>query len=158
MRARYMFAFVACAVLTLGVATARAADGPLVEVPLDIDVYAEPGGVGEPVAMIKGGTQVSLATEDDHWCNVYGPNVPGGKGWIWCGMGDDKQNYAVKPVVAEKPAEPDKGGGTAAPVKSDCKTIGPNEEAGGGSSDPKVTYKCVDVGDGTRECCFYTQP
>ena len=87
-----------------------------------------------------------------------------GHQWIWCGMGDDGQNYAVKPVVAEKPAEPDMGGGgaggggAAEPMKYDCKIIGPNEGAGGGSNDPKVTFKCEDIGDGKKECCFYKEP
>jgi hypothetical protein len=34
-------------------------------------------------------------------------------------------------------------------MKYDC-TIGPNEEAGGGSNDPKVTFKCEDIGDGKK--------
>ena len=164
MSARSAFVFALLAAFSLSVGPVCAADGPAVIVPLDVDVYAKPGGVGKPVAIIKGGTQVNLAKEDDHWCKVYGPKVPNGEGWIWCGMGDDGQNYAVKPVVAEKPAEPDMGGGgaggggTAEPIKSECKIIGPNEGAGGGSDDPKVTFKCVDIGDGKKECCFYTQP
>ena len=32
------------------------------------------------------------------------------------------------------------------------------EGAGGASPDPKVTFKCVDIGDGKKECCFYKQP
>jgi hypothetical protein len=85
-------------------------------------------------------------------------------------MGDDKQDYSLTPVVAEKPAQPDAnggagggGGGAAEPIKYDCKIIGPNEGAGGGSSDPKVTFKCIYIPDegenkGRKECCFYKQP
>jgi hypothetical protein len=50
------------------------------------------------------------------------------------------------------------GGGSAQPMKYDCKIVGPNEEAGGGSNDPKVTFKCVDTGNGKKECCFYKEP
>jgi hypothetical protein len=170
MSTRSTLVFSVLAAMALSVAPVFAADGPLVEVPLPVDVYAEPGGVGKPVGVIEGPKEVNLATKrDDDWCKVYGANVPGGTGWIWCGMGDDGKNYAVKPVAAEKPAEPDMGGGAggggggaAEPIKSECKIIGPNEGAGGGSDNPKVTFKCVDIVEGEnkgkKECCFYTQP
>ena len=105
MSARYAFGFAAFAAVALGVATARAGDGPLVEVPLDVDVYADPGGVGKPVAMIRGKRPPPERRRS--LVPVYGPKVPGGKGWIWCGKGDDGQDYSVKPVaggVEEKPA------------------------------------------------------
>jgi hypothetical protein len=86
------------AALVVGPATAG--DGPLVKVPLDVDVYAQPGGVGKPVGMLKGGTKVHLATKgEDHWCKVYDNNVPNGEGWVWCGIGDDGQNYALTIVT-----------------------------------------------------------
>ena len=133
MSTRSTLVFSVLAAMALSVAPVFAADGPRVEVPLPVDVYAEPGGVGKPVGVIEGPKEVNLATKrDDDWCKVYGANVPGGTGWIWCGMGDDGKNYAVKPVAAEKPAEPDMGGGAggggggaAEPIKYDCKTIGP---------------------------------
>jgi hypothetical protein len=122
-------------------------------------------------------SEVNLINENDHWCNVQGADVPvpGNIGWVWCGIGDDGKNYGLKPVAAEAPAEPDatpmgggggggmapdagQVGGGAQPTKYDCKIIGPNEEAGGGSNDPKVTFKCEDAGDGKKECCFYKQP
>jgi hypothetical protein len=49
---------------------------------------------------------VYLLKEDDHWCNVQGDDVPGGPGWIWCGMGDDGKNYAVSPVAADMTEPP----------------------------------------------------
>jgi hypothetical protein len=103
MRARSTFFFAVLAALPL-VAPIFAGDGPAVIVPLNVDVYAEPGGVGTPVGMIAGGTQVNLVEDrDDHWCEVYGPRVPNnGRGWIWSGKGDDRQNYSVK-AVEDKP-------------------------------------------------------
>ena len=148
---------IAAAALGAHFATAKSG-GDLVKVSRDVDVYAQPGGEGEPIGMLRKNSQVELINEKDQWCNVQGVAVPapGNFGWVWCGIGDDGKDYSLKPVVAEKPAGPQNP--PTEPVKSDCKIIGPNEEAGGGSSDPKVTYKCVDKGDGTKECCFYTQP
>jgi hypothetical protein len=83
--------------MAISVPPACAGDGPDVEVPLPVGVYAEPGGDGNPVGAIEGPKNVNLAEKrDDHWCKVYGPNVPGGSGWIWCGKGDDGQDYSVK--------------------------------------------------------------
>ena len=158
--------------LAFGVAPASAMQAKPVQVPLDVDVYDQPGGEGKPRGQfLKGGSEVGLMEQNaDNWCHVESAKdpVPGGSGWIWCGMGDDGKNYAVKPVVAEKPTEPDMGGGgggggAAEPIKYDCKIIGPNEGAGGSSPDPKVTFKCVDIPDegekkGMKECCFYKQP
>ena len=140
-------------------AAMAASDGPMVKVPFDVDVYDQPGGEGNKrPQFLKGGSEVNLLKEDDHWCNVQGDAVPGGPGWVWCGVGDDGKNYELTPVAADQPGGAPGGGGAAEPIKSDCKTIGPNEGAGGGSSDPTVTYKCVDIGDGKKECCFYKQP
>jgi hypothetical protein len=126
--------------------------GTLVKVPLDVDVYDQPGGEGNKrPQFLKGGSQVYLLKEEHHWCNVQGDVVPGGPGWIWCGIGDDKQDYSLKPVAAA-PAP------AAEPVKSDCKIIGPNEEAAGGSSDPKIKYECEDLDGGKKECCWVKYP
>ena len=134
----------------LSAAPACAGDGPAVKVPLDIDVYDEPGGEGKPRSgFVKGGSTVNFVQENDHWCEVYGQAVPGERGWIWCGKGDDGKNYKLTFLKAEPPA---------APVKSDCKEIGPNEEASGGSSDPKMHYECEDLGNGNRQCCWVTYP
>jgi hypothetical protein len=85
------------AALIVGPATAG--DGPLVKVPLDVDVYAKPGGEGQPIGVLKGGTKVHLATKrEDHWCKVYDNNVPSGEGWVWCGIGEDKQDYSLTVV------------------------------------------------------------
>ena len=169
MSARLTVAAFMLAGLVVGAVPASAMEPKPVQVPRDVDVYDQPGGQGKPRGQfLKGGSEVGLLEQNaDNWCHVDSAkdSVPGGSGWIWCGMGDDGKNYAVKPVVAEKPAEPDMGGGAggggggaAEPIKYDCKIIGPNEGAGGGSADPKVTFKCVDIGDGKKECCFYKEP
>ena len=127
-----------------------AGDGPAVKVPLDIDVYDQPGGEGKPRSgFVKGGSIVNFVEEKDHWCEVYGNAVPGNRGWIWCGKGDDGQNYQLTFLNAES---------NAAPVKSDCKMVGPNEEAAGGSSDPKMKYECEEMGNGNRQCCWVKYP
>jgi hypothetical protein len=172
MSARSTLAAFMLAVLALAAAPASAGDSDIVEVPLDVDIYDKPADEStKRPQFLKGGTQVLLMQKNsDDWCQIATANapIPGGTGWIWCGMGDDGKNYAVKPVVAETPAEPETppmgggagggGGGAAEPIKYDCKIIGPNEGTGGGSADPKVTFKCVDIGDGKKECCFYKQP
>jgi hypothetical protein len=156
--------------------TAARSGGDLVRVMRDVDVYAQPGGMGKPIGMLRKNSEVELVNQrQDHWCNVQGVDVPGpgNFGWVWCGKGKDKKDYSLKPVVAdmpeptvtepveptepmESPADPDEP--PAAPVKSDCKEIGPNEEAAGGSSDPKKKFECNDLGNGNRECCWVTYP
>lgn len=82
--------------------------GTLSTVPLDVDVYDQPGGEGKKRSeFLKGDSQVYLQQEIDHWCKVAGDAVPGDVGWIWCGKGDDGQNYALKPVVEDKTEPPD---------------------------------------------------
>ena len=126
------------------------AGDPLVTVPLDIDVYDQPGGEGKPRSgFLKGGSRVNFVQENDHWCEVYGKPVPGDRGWIWCGEGDGGQNYQLTFLHA---------GSNAAPVKSDCKEVGPNEGAAGGSSDPNKKYECEELGNGNRQCCWVTSP
>jgi hypothetical protein len=89
--------------------TAAEYSGTLSSVPLDVDVYDQPGGKGKPrVQFLKGGSKVYLQDENDHWCKVAGDAVPGGTGWIWCGMGDDGKDYSVKKVAAAP--EPTEGG------------------------------------------------
>ena len=103
--------------LALGVSPASAGDSNLVKVPLDVDIYDKPADENtKRPQFVKGGTEVILMQKKlDYWCQITTANVPipGGTGWIWCGMGDDGQNYAVKPVVAEGPMEPDDMGGGA---------------------------------------------
>lgn len=101
------------AALSVAAVPATAGDGPLVVVPLNVDVYAQPGGVGQPVGQLEGGSKVRLATKgEDHWCKVYGNGVPGGEGWVWCGIGEDGQDYALIEAPAAPPPTP-------APIKSD---------------------------------------
>jgi hypothetical protein len=62
------------------------AAGRNVSVPQDVDVYAEPGGVGTPSGTLNAGSGVSLLeTRPDQWCHVAGDTVPQGNGWVWCG-------------------------------------------------------------------------
>ena len=92
--------------------------GDLVKVMLDVDVYAQPGGEGEPMGMLRKNSQVELINQrKDHWCNVQGAAVPapGNFGWVWCGIGDDKQDYSLKPVTADMPETT--GGGITEPTQ-----------------------------------------
>ncbi|AQA04685.1 hypothetical protein BVC93_22230 [Mycobacterium sp. MS1601] len=50
----------------------------------DVDVYAQPGGVGQPVGILRGGQSVEvLERRGDNWVRVSGAGVPGGSGWVW---------------------------------------------------------------------------
>jgi hypothetical protein len=51
----------------------------------DVDVYAKPGGVGEPIGVLREKSIVSLLeVRPDQWCHVEGNAVPNGSGWVWC--------------------------------------------------------------------------
>jgi hypothetical protein len=129
------------ALVALGMATVpvRAGEPNLVEVPLDIDVYDHPGGEGKPRGeFLKAGSQVDLLEENaDHWCHVAGAKdpVPGGSGWIWCGKGDDKQDYSVKSVAAGTGGmtEPTEGGTMEPPAGETPEPADPmgGDDAGG---------------------------
>jgi hypothetical protein len=122
-------------ILSMATAPANAGEPNLVKVPLDIDVYDHPGGEGKPRGQfLKAGSQVDLLEQNaDHWCHVAGANdpVPGGSGWIWCGKGDDGQDYSVKPVAADTGGmtEPTEEGATESPADE---TPEPTEPGGGG--------------------------
>ena len=61
---------------------------PVVTVPQDVDVYAEAGGAGTPVGVLKAGSRPQLyESRPDQWCRVAGNAVPNGGGWVWCGEG-----------------------------------------------------------------------
>jgi hypothetical protein len=54
----------------------------------DVDVYNvknEPEGAGQVVGILRVGDEVELVEKcaPESWCNVSGPKVPGGNGWIW---------------------------------------------------------------------------
>jgi hypothetical protein len=98
----------------------RAADGQMVTVPLDVDVYDKPGGKGKARPdFLPGGSKVELLKENgNHWCNVQGDAVPGGPGWVWCGVGDDGKSYKLtgsdstpEPTEPTEPTEPAGGEG-----------------------------------------------
>ena len=102
--------------------------GDVVKVMLDVDVYAQPGGEGEPIGILRKNSQVELINQrKDHWCNVHGAAVsaPGNFGWVWCGIGDDKQDYSLKPV-ADMPETT--GGGMTEPTEP------PGGDGGGGGA------------------------
>jgi hypothetical protein len=97
---------------TIAVTPADAADQAVI-VPLDVDVYGVPedDSTKQPQPL-GGGSQVLLVEQrNDGWCHVASGKdpVPGGEGWIWCGLGGDNQDYSVQPVPGEPPA----GGGAA---------------------------------------------
>ncbi len=44
----------------------------------DVDLYANPGGVGKPIGMLRTGTRVqAVRCRPDRWCQV------GKQGWVW---------------------------------------------------------------------------
>ncbi len=91
----------------------------------DVDVYAEPGGIGKPISMLRKNSQVELVDQrPDHWCNVEGGDVPGpgNFGWVWCGKGKNNKDYSLKPVVADM-SEPT----TTEPVEPTEPPADPNE-------------------------------
>jgi hypothetical protein len=51
----------------------------------DVDVYAEPGGQGQPFGepLRKGSKVTVLVRQQDQWCQVQGNAVPNGIGWVW---------------------------------------------------------------------------
>jgi hypothetical protein len=81
----------------LALLPATAAENALVKVPLDVDVYDQPGGQGKSSQFLNGGSEVYLLEERaDHWCHIQLDK--GGTGWIWCGEGEDGQDYSVQRV------------------------------------------------------------
>jgi hypothetical protein len=71
--------------------------GNIYYVPLDVDVYDQPGGEGKPRPdFLPKCSKVELIDHrKDDWCHVKGDAVPGGNdGWIWCGK-DDDGNYKL---------------------------------------------------------------
>jgi len=102
-----------------------ASAGETVKVPLDVDVYAQPGGVGKPVEQLKAGSKVIfLGGRKDHWCQVGGEAVPGGKGWVWCGVGDDGRNYDL--IVTDPETQKTPLPVTQSPIRSFLCTAGVN--------------------------------
>ncbi len=51
----------------------------------DVDVYDVAGGNGNILGILRSGGQVQLvgSCKPNDWCNVTGPSVPTGKGWVW---------------------------------------------------------------------------
>jgi hypothetical protein len=52
----------------------------------DVDVYDAPDGGRTVIGTLYAGTYVLLAEKtcaQNDWCQVTGPNVPTGKGWVW---------------------------------------------------------------------------
>jgi len=53
-----------------------------------VDVYAAPGGVGQPAGSVKAKSTVTFtAVRPGQWCHVSGAIVPQGSGWVFCGKG-----------------------------------------------------------------------
>ena len=52
----------------------------------DVDVYDAPHGGRTVIGKLYEGTYVLLAEKTclpNDWCQVTGPNVPTGNGWVW---------------------------------------------------------------------------
>lgn len=54
----------------------------------DVDVYAEPGGQGQPFGVLRVKSQVVVlpsqpVCQKAQWCHVQGNAVPNGSGWVW---------------------------------------------------------------------------
>ena len=52
----------------------------------DVDLYDAPDGGRTVIGMLYEGTYVLLADKtcpQNDWCQVTGPNVPAGNGWVW---------------------------------------------------------------------------
>jgi hypothetical protein len=65
----------------------QSAGAPDVTVPQEVDLYADPGGAGQPIGTVKAGTRVQLYEQrPDQWCRINGHDMPQG-GWVWCGEG-----------------------------------------------------------------------
>jgi hypothetical protein len=58
---------------------------PTATVTEDVDVYDKPGGNGNVTGVLTAPNTVELAgaCQKENWCNVLGPAVPGGNGWVW---------------------------------------------------------------------------
>jgi hypothetical protein len=159
-------AFVFAAAVSLPAAVHSMASHPLVKVPEDVDVYDQPGGVGKPRKgfLAKDSIVALLDGPNDDWCHVSGDAVPGKEGWVWCGVQEDGTSYELTKVDSGSDTGTDtsgsdtSGSGTTPmePVEHDCKDIGPNEQMGGGSSDPNETFKCTPLENGGQHCCWYT--
>lgn len=106
MNVRITTSCLALATLMLAPLPASALDGYGVEVPLDVQVYDQPGGVGTPRQQdLRGGSRVILSNEtSEHWCQVlsWRDPVPGGSGWIWCGAGLDGQDYSLRRLSVDE--------------------------------------------------------
>ena len=74
---------------------------------------------------------------------------------IWCQYKGGKP-YANGETAAREAAL--QGCKQNQPMKHDCKDLGPNEEAAGGSSNPKEKYECENLGGGKKRCCWVTYP
>ena len=107
MSARSTIGLLMLAGLLLTSGTAPAGDFDLVVVPLDAAIYDKPSNEKtKRPHRLRGGTEVILLrTRIDDWCQVAAAKVPipGGTGWIWCGVEQDGTDYRVKPVAADAP-------------------------------------------------------
>jgi hypothetical protein len=95
--------------LLLAASPVGAGDADLVKVPLDSPIYDKPSNQKtKRPQMLKGGAKVILMRmRIDDWCQVAPADVPipGGPGWIWCGIDKDGKDYRLKPVAADAPKD-----------------------------------------------------
>jgi copper(I)-binding protein len=102
--------------------------------------------MGEPLAA---GSAVALLVEtEDHWCHVEGHAVPGGKGWVWCGIGEDGKSYELIATGAGKGLEtPAPTGGAPAPTNGTPRPAdGGAILAGGSPASAEKAYSLPEAG------------
>ncbi len=71
--------------------------------------------------------------------------------YVWCIHGNQGANAKAETAARETELEKCRRA-------HQCVVVGPNEEAGGGSSNPKQKFACTNAGGGKKLCCFVTVP
>jgi hypothetical protein len=149
-------------------ATYQCQVGDMAQAKDDVDVYdspVDPRAAYDNYFMREDTQGKVLARHEDGWCKLKGVAPGGGDGWV---AEDHLQAEASTGGGGGGGAEtgggtaPGGGGGggapAAQPIKHDCKDLGPNEGAAGGSADPKEKFECEDLGGGNKRCCWVTYP
>jgi hypothetical protein len=170
MKSRFLLVAVAASLLSLAVCSSafavtiqyRCAVGDTAQARDDVDVYDSPVKPRHKYKhyFIKQGRQAEvLARHKDGWCKLKGVAPDSGDGWVAedhlrraeggnGGMGNDGQGAGGG---AEMPATP--------ATLSECKVVGPQEEAGGGSNIPTKQFVCTSRdANNSQTCCWVTGP
>ena len=85
-------------------------------------------------------------------CGITGPrwSESDDDHYVWCVQGNQGN---AKAETAAREAELEK-----CRQAHQCVVIGPDEQAGGGLSNPKQKYECDNLGGGKKRCCLVTLP